>query len=65
MSDELAQSLGFESAAEFFRLVAGVDLANPGALKRFMDWQENDGTKAGLLELPQRPSPPKEQREAR
>lgn len=50
MNDEIAKELGFESAAEFFKMVADVDLTGDG-LAAFKQWQDNDGTKQGLLVL--------------
>jgi hypothetical protein len=51
MTDEIAVQLGFEDAAEFFRMVAAVDLSSPAKLSEFKRWQESDGTKAGLNNL--------------
>lgn len=53
MNDQIAQSLGFDDAAEFNKLVAGVDMTTPEKLADFKAWQEDDGTKEGILELPQ------------
>lgn len=52
MSDTLKEVLdetGFSSETDFFKLISGVKLTATGALKLFNDWQDNDGTKAGLL----------------
>ncbi len=49
--DELVKSLGFADAREFHRLVASADITSPEKLTAFKAWQENDGTKAGLLAL--------------
>ncbi len=49
--EEMALAMGFESLEEFNRMVSDVDLSTPEKLKSFKDWQENDGTKEGLLKL--------------
>ena len=49
--NDLAKALGFKSADEMHRLIASADLASEGAIQRFQDWKQNDGTKAGLLKL--------------
>jgi len=49
--DGVAKSLGFEDAAELHRLVAAADLSTPAKLAAFKVWQDQDGTKAGLLAL--------------
>lgn len=51
MTDEMAQTLGFADAEEFHRMVANADMRSPAARAAFKDWQENDGTKAGLEKL--------------
>lgn len=50
MSD-MFKDLGFESEEEFHRMVAAVDISDTSVFPRFKQWQEHDGTKAGLLEL--------------
>lgn len=40
---------GFRSDEEFFNLVSSVKLNVAGNLKKFKAWQEEDGTKSGLL----------------
>lgn len=52
--DDFVKKLGFESAKEFHSLMVNVDLSSPDKLKAFKDWKENDGSKEGLLKLPQR-----------
>ena len=55
MTDEIAQSLGFADAEEFFRMTANVDFtARPAEapgnrLALFKAWQEEYGTKSALL----------------
>jgi len=50
--DDTVKKLGFESGAEFCRLVASVDMSAPEKLQAFRRWQVTDGTKEGLLKLP-------------
>lgn len=52
--DTLAKEMGFESEQEFNKLVAEVDLSSPERIKAFRYWQIEDGTKEGLLKLPQK-----------
>ncbi len=49
--EELVKAMGFESLQEFNKLVASVDLSTPEKLKAFKEWQDNDGSKTGLLKL--------------
>ena len=49
--EEIVKECGFESIKEFNHLVANVDLSTPEKLKAFNFWQENDGSKEGLLKL--------------
>jgi hypothetical protein len=51
MSDAIARSLGFESAAEMHRLIAAADISTPVKWAQFRAWQSEDGTKAGLEAL--------------
>lgn len=51
LNDEEARKLGFENLAELLRLVAKVNLSSAGAIHDFKEWQNNDGTKEGLLKL--------------
>lgn len=51
MDEQAIKELGFESAAEFHRMVADVDLAGAERLAAFKRWQEHDGTKQGLMRL--------------
>lgn len=46
----IAAELGFASAEELQQLVASVPLGEPNGLARFKRWQNDDGTKAGLLQ---------------
>lgn len=49
--DELIKTCGFESTTEFYKLISSVLINTPERLKKFKDWQMNDGTKTGLLKL--------------
>jgi len=49
--EDIAKELGFKSSEEMFKLIADADLSTRGKFKKFQDWQKNDGTKKGLLEL--------------
>lgn len=51
--DEIVKALGFADEREFHRLVCCVDLTSPEKVAAFKAWQDEDGTKAGLLALPQ------------
>ena len=51
MDETVFQDCGFENAAEFHYLVASMDISDPKRRKEFEKWQQNDGTKAGLLVL--------------
>ena len=42
---------GFESEQELHQMVAQVDISDIDSIKRFKDWQNNDGTKEGLQEI--------------
>jgi hypothetical protein len=50
--DTELKELGFESSAEFHKMVASVDLSSLAKIQDFKRWQNDDGTKAGLLKLP-------------
>lgn len=47
------EQIGFNGEAEFHRMVSGVDLSTNEAIQQFKTWQEIDGTKEGLMKLPQ------------
>lgn len=49
--EEAVKQSGFDSLEEFNKMIANLDLTKPGKLKAFREWQENDGTKDGLLKL--------------
>lgn len=51
MDDQALKQLGFESGAEFHRLVAGADLSSNAGIAAFKRWQFEDGSKVGLLRL--------------
>jgi hypothetical protein len=51
MNDETAQSFGFADIAEFNRMIAAVDLSTPEKRAAFKSWQDEDGTKTGLVKL--------------
>ena len=52
MNEDLFKELGFESAAEFYKMSSDVDLSSAEKMAAFQSWKENDGTKAGLKALP-------------
>lgn len=49
--EQLIKENGFESEKELHELVSSVDLSTPENLISFKKWQEEDGTKKGLLNL--------------
>lgn len=49
--DDIVLQKGFESLNEFYRLVANTDLSSTNKLASFRRWQNEDGTKEGLLKL--------------
>lgn len=51
MNEEIAKQLGFDSAAEFHKMVAAVDLTTADRFSAFVHWQQSDGTKQGLARL--------------
>lgn len=51
MMDKLAKENGFLDAEELNKMVANVDLTKPNMLNEFKLWQNNDGTKEGLMKL--------------
>jgi hypothetical protein len=51
MNNETLRSLGFEDEREFYRLVASINLVTTEAVMDFENWQDNDGTKRGLVML--------------
>lgn len=53
MTDQMAQALGFADTADFHHCVAAVDIYDADKMAAFKRWQDEDGTKAGLLRLPQ------------
>jgi len=53
--EELVKQLGFTDLKEFNRLVVNVDLSTSEKVAAFKKWQMEDGSKEGLLELPQLP----------
>lgn len=50
-NEQVFEQLGFDSMDELFKLTADADLSTPDKLVAFKEWQENDGTKRGLLNL--------------
>jgi hypothetical protein len=54
--DEIFKQLGFESEAEFHRMVAGADLSSVERIAAFKHWQDEDGSKAGLEALSPTPN---------
>lgn len=49
--EALLQEKGFADEKEWSSMVAAVDLTQPGMQLLFRNWQQNDGSKAGLQEL--------------
>lgn len=49
--EDIIKDYGFDSLQEFNHLVANVDLSSFKKIDAFKNWQENDGTKEGLLKL--------------
>jgi hypothetical protein len=47
--EEYSRQAGFNGLRDFNSLVAAVPLSKPGALTLFMAWQDEDGTREGLL----------------
>lgn len=52
-NDEFVKRLGFENTTEFSQLLASRDISTLEKQKALKLWQEKDGTKAGLLLLPE------------
>jgi len=48
---DIVKQYGFESLEEFSQLISSLNLTTMEKLIAFRKWQENDGTKAGLLKL--------------
>ena len=53
--DAIARSMGFQNALELYHLIATRDLDTPEKLTAFKAWQNEDGTKKGILKLPEIP----------
>ena len=53
LQEQLAE-LGFASQEEVRELVESRDVSTPEKLRAVQRWQSTDGTKAGLLVLPER-----------
>ena len=51
MNDQIAQSLGFSDAKEFSQMVSDVDMSTDEKISAFKKWQDEDGTKEGILML--------------
>jgi len=51
--ENLVKEKGFENENEFHALVAGVHLSTQEKLDAFKKWQNEDGSKEGLLKLNQ------------
>jgi hypothetical protein len=49
--EEIIKEYGFDSLKEFNHLVANVDLSTQEKRIAFKKWQEEDGTKEGILKL--------------
>ena len=48
---DLVKKYGFESEREFHKLVSSVDLSSSQKIAAFKNWQNEDGTKEGILKL--------------
>ena len=59
MNEHELQQLGFTDAAEFFYLTANADLSSMEKIAAFKRWQNEDGTKAGILKISQGGDSPK------
>jgi hypothetical protein len=49
--EEFVKLLGFDSLSQYNRLVFTTDVSTPEKLAAFEKWQDEDGTRAGLLRL--------------
>ena len=49
--EETVLENGFDSLQDFYKLVSNADISTPEKIKNFNNWQDNDGTKEGLLNL--------------
>jgi hypothetical protein len=49
--EEFVRLLGFDNLSQYNKLVFTTDVSTPEKLAAFEKWQEEDGTKAGLLRL--------------
>lgn len=49
--DNVVKACGFNGIADFNACVSNVDLSSPVKVAAFKRWQEEDGTKLGLLGL--------------
>jgi len=49
--EEIVKQNGFVSLEEFNKIVANVDLTSADKIAAFKKWQDEDGTKTGLLKL--------------
>jgi hypothetical protein len=50
--DDAVREMGFADEKEFNQLVAAVDISTREKMLAFKHWQYHDGTKEGLLKLP-------------
>lgn len=49
--EDLVKELGFDSVAEYHKLVAAADISTPEKMADFQIWKNEDGSKEGLLKL--------------
>ena len=49
--EKILQELGFSDEKDFLSLVSGVDITTTEKITAFKNWQDNDGSKSGLLKL--------------
>ena len=51
MFEQFSKDNGFNSENDFHTLVTSIDLTSDDNVYRFKDWQDNDGSKTGLLKI--------------
>ncbi|MCK5016353.1 MAG: hypothetical protein KAS32_04700 [Candidatus Peribacteraceae bacterium] len=51
MIKDIVKEYGFESAAEFHKMISAIDISTTDKLLAFRTWKETDGTKEGLSKL--------------
>lgn len=51
MTEQIVKDNGFDSLEELNRLICNINLASPKLFHEFKKWQNQDGTKKGLLSV--------------